>query len=85
MQQLSIDNVKSLARYTPSLTYDQGVLPMDTRPIIRGVSALRGRPNAAILVDFVDVTSESLTVAGGGITSNLALLDLERKIGRAHV
>ena len=78
LQQLSIDSVETLARYTPSLTYDQGVLPMDTRPIIRGASALRGRPNAAILVDFVDVSSEALTVAGGGVTSNLSLLDLER-------
>jgi iron complex outermembrane receptor protein len=78
LQQLAINSVESLARFTPSLTYDQGVLPMDTRPIIRGVSALRGRPNTAILVDFVDITSESLTVAGGGITANLALLDLER-------
>jgi len=78
LQQMAIRSVESLARYTPSLTYDQGILPMDTRPIIRGVSALRGRPNAAILVDYVDVTSEALTVAGGGVSSNLALLDLER-------
>ena len=78
LKQLAIDNVESLARYTPSLTYDEGVLPMDTRPVIRGANALRGRPNTGILVDFVDVSSESLTVAGGGITSNLALLDLER-------
>ncbi len=78
LEQLSIDSVEKLARYTPSLTYDEGVLPMDKRPVIRGVNALRGRPNAGILVDFVDVSSEALTVAGGGITSNLALLDLER-------
>ena len=78
LQQLSIDNVEKLAKYTPSLTYDEGVLPMDTRPVIRGANALRGRPNAGILVDFVDVSSEALTVAGGGLTSNLELLDLER-------
>ncbi|MCH9695353.1 MAG: TonB-dependent receptor [Gammaproteobacteria bacterium] len=78
LQQLSIDTVSTLARYTPSLTYDQGVLPMDTRPVIRGANALRGRPNVGILVDFVDVSSEALTVAGGGITANLALLDVER-------
>lgn len=78
LKQLSINNVDSLARYTPSLTYDQGVLPMDTRPVIRGASAQRGRPNVGILVDYVDVSSEALTVAGGGVTSNLRLLDLER-------
>ena len=78
IEQLSIDSVDSLARYTPSLTYDQGVLPMDTRPVIRGASAQRGRPNVGVLVDFVDVSSEALTVAGGGVTTNLRLLDLER-------
>ena len=76
--QLSITDVESLARYVPSLTYDEGVLPMDTRPVIRGVTAQRGRPNVGILVDDVDVSSEALTVAGGGITSNVRLLDLER-------
>lgn len=78
LELLGIDNVEELARYTPSLTYDRGVLPMDTRPVIRGATAQRGRPNVGILVDYVDVSSESLTVAGGGITSNLRLLDLER-------
>lgn len=78
LEQLSIDNVEGLAKYTPSLTYDQGVLPMDTRPVIRGAAAQRGRPNVGILVDYVDVSSEALTVAGGGVTANLRLLDLER-------
>lgn len=78
LEQLAIDSVSDLANYTPSLRFDQGVLPMDTRPVIRGVSALRGRPNVGILVDFVDVSSEALTVAGGGMTANLRLLDLER-------
>ncbi|MDJ0700295.1 MAG: TonB-dependent receptor [Woeseiaceae bacterium] len=78
LEQLAIDNVENLARFAPSLYFDEGVLPMDTRPVIRGVSTLRGRPNVGVLVDFVDVSSESLTVAGGGITTNLRLLDLER-------
>lgn len=78
VEQLQLIDVESLARYTPSLVYDEGVLPMDTRPVLRGANAIRGRPNTGILVDFVDVSSEALTVAGGGITSNLALLDLER-------
>lgn len=78
IEQLSINDVESLSRYTPSLTYDQGVLPMDTRPVIRGAAAQRGRPNVGILVDYVDVSSEALTVAGGGVTTNLRLMDLER-------
>ncbi len=78
LDQLSIDSVENVARFTSGLTFDQGVLPSDTRPVIRGVSSLRGRPNVGVLVDFVDVSSEALTVAGGGITTNLRLLDLER-------
>ena len=54
------------------------MLPSDTRPAIRGVTAQRGRPNVGILVDSVDASSEALTVAGGGVTANLRLLDLER-------
>ena len=76
--QLDIASTADVARYTPALTFDVGALPNDTRPSIRGVNAARGRPNVGILVDFVDVSSEAMTVAGGGITANLRLLDLER-------
>ena len=76
--QFNITDTKDVARYIPSLTFDVGVLPNDTRPSIRGVNTTRGRPNTAILVDFIDVSSESLTVAGGGMTANMRLLDLER-------
>jgi outer membrane receptor protein involved in Fe transport len=78
LEQLSIRTVENLARFSSGLTFDQGVLPSDTRPVIRGVTSQRGRPNVGVLVDFVDVSSESLTVAGGGITTNIRLLDLER-------
>jgi iron complex outermembrane receptor protein len=78
LDQLSIDNVEDMARFSSSLQFDEGVLPTDTRPVIRGVTSLRGRPNVGIMIDSVDASSESLTVAGGGITTNLALLDLER-------
>lgn len=76
--QLAIASTEDVARYTPALTFDVGALPNDTRPSIRGVNAARGRPNVGVLVDFVDVSSEAMTVAGGGITANLRLLDLER-------
>ena len=78
LDQLSIDSVENLARYSSSLTFDEGVLPSDTRPAVRGVNAQRGRPNVGILIDSVDASSEALTVAGGGVTANLRLLDLER-------
>ena len=78
LEQLGVFNVEDIARFSSGLQFDQGVLPTDTRPVIRGAISLRGRPNTGILVDFVDVSSEALTVGGGGITTNLRLLDLER-------
>jgi iron complex outermembrane receptor protein len=78
IEQLNIRRTEDLAKYTPALTFDVGALPNDTRPVIRGVNAARGRPNVAVLVDFIDVSSEAMTVAGGGITANLRALDLER-------
>lgn len=78
IEQFNIQSTGDVARYTPALTFDVGALPNDTRPSIRGVNATRGRPNVAILVDSIDVSSEAMTVAGGGITANLRLLDLER-------
>jgi iron complex outermembrane receptor protein len=78
IEQFNITSTKVVARYTPALTFDVGALPNDTRPSIRGVNAARGRPNVGIMVDFVDVSSEAMTVAGGGVTANLRLLDLER-------
>jgi iron complex outermembrane recepter protein len=74
----AIDNIEDVAKYTPSLQFQQGVLPNDTRPVIRGVNMTRGRPNVAILVDGVDISSETLTVAGGGAATNLSLLELQR-------
>lgn len=74
----NITSIEDVAAYTPGLMFDTGVLPNDTRPSIRGVSANRGRPGVAILVDGVDVMSESMISPGGGTMMNSRLLDLER-------
>lgn len=73
-----IEGVEDVADLSASLTFDTGLLPNDTRPVIRGLSSTRGRANVATLIDDVDVTSEALTTGGGGITGNLRLMDLER-------
>lgn len=78
IERLNITSTEDTAFYTPALTYDVGVLPNDTRPVIRGVVASRGRANVATLIDGIDITSESLTVGGGGMTASLRLMDLER-------
>ncbi|MEH6549244.1 MAG: TonB-dependent receptor [Pseudomonadales bacterium] len=74
----NISSTQDVARLISGLTFDEGVLPNDTRPVIRSVPSSRGRSNVGIMVDHVDITSESLTVGGGGMTGNLRLLDLER-------
>ena len=78
LEEKGISTLEQVAKYTTGLTFDVGILPNDTRPVIRGVNISRGRPNVAILVDGIDVSSETLTVAGGGAFTNLNLLDLER-------
>jgi iron complex outermembrane recepter protein len=78
LDEKAINTLEDVARYSSSLTFEQGVLPNDTRPVIRGVNINRGRPNVGILVDGIDISSETLTVAGGGAFANLSLLDLER-------
>jgi iron complex outermembrane recepter protein len=73
-----IDDIDRVANLTPGLTFDVGLLPTDTRVSIRGLQAVRGRPNVAILVDGIDTSSENFGVAGGGILANLRLVDVER-------
>ena len=74
----NIRDVKDLARFTPGLVFDEGFVPEDTRPQIRGLSAERGRPPLAILVDGIDVSSQAIRTAGGGMLMNPRLLDVER-------
>lgn len=73
-----IQDIDDLAKYTPGLVFDGGFVPQDTRPQIRGLPATRGRPPVGILIDGIDVSSESMLTAGGGMLANLRLLDTER-------
>ena len=78
IERKGIDSIDDVASLTPGLTFDVGLLPTDTRISLRGLQAVRGRPNVAILVDGVDTSSENFSVAGGGILANLKLVDVER-------
>ena len=73
-----IQNLEDLAKYTPGLVFDSGFVPQDTRPQIRGLPATRGRPPVGIMIDGIDVSSESMLTAGGGMLANLRLIDPER-------
>lgn len=78
IEENNLASIEDIAAFTPGLQFDTGILPNDTRPSLRGVSANRGRPGVALLVDGVDVMSESMISPGGGMMANTRLMDLER-------
>ncbi|XUU60790.1 TonB-dependent receptor [Erythrobacter sp. HA6-11] len=73
-----IANAEDIANYTPGLVFDRGISLQDTRPVIRGLPATRGRPPVGVLIDGIDISTEALGNAGGGSLLNARLLDLER-------
>jgi outer membrane receptor protein involved in Fe transport len=79
IQRQGITGLKGISKYSPSLGFDTGYNPTDTRVSIRGLSASLGRSNVAFLVDGIDVTTENLIAAGSGLLANRRLLnDVER-------
>jgi outer membrane receptor protein involved in Fe transport len=78
IERRNISDISRVAQSVSGLTYDQGLTPSDTRPAIRGVQAVRGRPNVAVLVDGVDTSSEAFATAGGGALASLRFVDAER-------
>jgi iron complex outermembrane receptor protein len=73
-----IRDVGDVAKYTPGLFVDKGFVQQDVRPSIRGLPSTRGRPPVGILLDGIDISTESIATAGGGNLANLKLVDLER-------
>lgn len=73
-----ISDIEDLTKFTPGMSYDEGFAKQDIRISIRGLSPTRGRQNAAILMDDVDISSEALLSAGGSLFINPRLFDLER-------
>ena len=79
IQRANIQTFQDITRLTPSLVFDKGFSLQDTRPVIRGLPSSRGRPPVGVLVDGVDVSSESMgSSAGGSNLLNLRALDVER-------
>ncbi|WP_448212059.1 TonB-dependent receptor [Colwellia sp. MEBiC06753] len=73
-----IQSSDDVAKYINGVAFDIGAAPNSTLPSIRGLTTDRGRPNVAILVDGIDVSSETMTLPGGGMTANMKLLDLQQ-------
>ena len=78
IERRGIRNVQDVAKLTPGLSFDKGFAPQDTRPNIRGLPTTRGRTPIGILLDGVDISSESIATAGGSSLMNLKLVDVER-------
>ncbi len=78
MERAGIKELNEIAHHDSSIQFDMGFTPADTRLVIRGLSPTRGRPNAATLVDGVDISSEAIGIAGGTLLINPRMLDIER-------
>lgn len=73
-----IDSIEDIARQSAGIIFDKGFSPQDTRIVMRGLSPTRGRPNVAVLLDDVDISSEGVRTSGSSLTINPRLIDIER-------
>ena len=75
IERQNINRLEDIVNLAPSVQFDNGFGPADTRITIRGLSNSRGRSNVAFLIDGIDVTTETLISAGSGLLANRRLLD----------
>jgi iron complex outermembrane receptor protein len=73
-----VGELKDLAQLVPGFTFDSGAFASDTRPAVRGMQNERGRPSVAVLIDYIDASSENLATAGGSSALRSRLIDVER-------
>ena len=76
LREKAVRDLGDVAKLTPGFTFETGATTGDTKPNIRGLTATRGRPNVAILIDGVDQTTESIGVPGGGLLAGLRFADI---------
>ncbi len=78
IERKGIKDITDIAKFSTSLQFDESFAQSDTRIAVRGLSPTRGRQNVALLVDGIDVSSESITSSGGSLLLNTRLVDVER-------
>ncbi|MSO98884.1 MAG: hypothetical protein EXR11_11815 [Rhodospirillaceae bacterium] len=78
MARKGINSLGDITKFTPGMTLEEGFSKQDTRITIRGLSPTRGRQNAAVLIDDIDISSEAIATAGGSMFINPRLFDTER-------
>ena len=77
IEHLGISSVDDLANLDASLIFDKGYSATDTRIAIHGLSPARGRVNVAMLVDGIDISSESINFGGNSALATNRLMDLQ--------
>ncbi|MEM1143446.1 MAG: TonB-dependent receptor [Pseudomonadota bacterium] len=78
MQKMGFDSISDSGMLLPGVTYDIGGFVQDTRPAMRGMQNERGRPSVAVLIDYIDASTENLSIPGGSSALYTRLLDVER-------
>jgi iron complex outermembrane receptor protein len=78
IERANIRNAEDVVRYTPGLNFDKGFAPQDTRISIRGLPVVRGKPPVGVLLDGIDISSESISTAGGSMLVNVKLVELQQ-------
>jgi outer membrane receptor protein involved in Fe transport len=78
IERLGVKTAEDVAKLDASVIFDRGYGATDNRISIRGLSPTRGRATVAVLVDGIDISSESVSFAGGSLLSTDRLLDLQR-------
>ena len=78
IQRQGIVRLKKVVELSPSLQFTTGFSANDTQIVIRGLQPSRGRVNSAVLLDGVDITSESIGTFGGTMLIDPELYALER-------
>lgn len=61
-----------------SVYLEQGSVPQDMNLNIRGLTPTRGRPNMAVLLDGIDITTEAMITSGGTLLIDPMLFDIEQ-------
>ncbi len=80
IQRKGIESLGDITRLTAGVVLNQGggFAPQDIQINIRGLQPTRGRQNAAVILDGVDLSSENIETAGGSLVLNPRLFDVER-------
>jgi outer membrane receptor protein involved in Fe transport len=78
IERANIRNAEDVVKFTPGLNYDKGFAPQDTRISIRGLPVVRGKPPVGVLLDGIDISSESISTAGGSALVNVKLVELQQ-------